>query len=156
MPSAVTESVGRTKLVADVALYHGNRVLLVKYREVEKYDGQTGWFLPDDYLRRLEHPEAAGLRILREQVGVDLPSLDIGFIESFEGNGAWHLVFHFVGRLRGDAEVAARGNTAEVKWFDRSSLPDRSGVAHEGWAIDVLQTLDRARAEALHGRSVVE
>jgi ADP-ribose pyrophosphatase YjhB (NUDIX family) len=147
---------GRTKIVADVALYRGDRVLLVKYRDLGKYDGQAGWFLPDDYLHRLEHPEAAGLRILREQVGVGLPSLDIGFIESFEGNGAWHLVFHFVGRVRSDAGIAAVGNTSEVQWFDRSALPDRSGVAHDGWAIDVVRTLARPRDEVVHVRSVVD
>jgi hypothetical protein len=32
----------------------------------------AGWFLPDDYLRRLEHPMDAGSRILRERVGVDV------------------------------------------------------------------------------------
>ena len=39
------------RLVADVALFARNRVLLVKYKDVSLYDGQRGWFLPDDFLR---------------------------------------------------------------------------------------------------------
>ena len=152
----MTPSEGRIKLVADVALYRGDHVLLVKYRDVSKYDGQTGWFLPDDYLRRLEHPEDAGLRILREQVSVDVPSLDIGFIESFESSQAWHLVFHLTGRLGEGLEPKAIGNTAAAQWFERSALPSRSEIAHEGWAIDILETLARPRDEAVHVRSVVE
>jgi ADP-ribose pyrophosphatase YjhB (NUDIX family) len=148
-------SEGRTRLVADVALYRDESVLLVKYKDVKKYDGQTGWFLPDDYLRRLEHPEDAGLRILREQVGVDLAKLDLGFVESFDSNGAWHLVFHLVGQLGAGGEAKALGNTASVQWFRRTALPPRSEVAHEGWAIDILETLTRPRDEALHVRSVV-
>ena len=111
----MTPSEGRIKLVADVALYRGDSILLVRYRDVKKYDGQTGWFLPDDYLRRLEHPEDAGLRILREQVSVDVPSLDIGFIESFESKHAWHLVFHLTGRLGEGPEPKAIGNTAAAQ-----------------------------------------
>lgn len=38
------------KLIADVAVLAGERVLLVKYRDVSAYDGQGGWFLPDDAL----------------------------------------------------------------------------------------------------------
>ena len=152
----MTSSEGRIKLVADVALFRRDSVLLVKYRDVKKYDGQTGWFLPDDYLRRLEHPEDAGLRILREQVGVDVPSLEIGFIESFESNQAWHLVFHLTGRLDEGVEAKAIGNTAAAQWFEPSALPPRSELAHEGWAIDILEALARQREEAVHVRSVVE
>jgi hypothetical protein len=34
-------------LIADVAMFHERKVLLVKYQDVEEFDGQTGWFLPD-------------------------------------------------------------------------------------------------------------
>jgi len=38
------------KLVADVALVGGDQVLFVRYRDTSRYDGEGGWFLPDDYL----------------------------------------------------------------------------------------------------------
>jgi hypothetical protein len=42
------EEKGRFKLIADVALFSGDRVLLVKYKDTHKYDQQAGGFLPDD------------------------------------------------------------------------------------------------------------
>src|SRR5438309_2580077 len=82
------------KLVADIALFSGRRVLLVKYRDVARYDGQRGWFLPDDFLVHEEHPQDAAKRIAREQTGVELEDARLSHIESF-GNGAWHLIFHY-------------------------------------------------------------
>jgi hypothetical protein len=58
------------KLIADVAVFAEGRVLLVKYRDTGRYDGQEGWFLPDDFLEHLEHPDDASRRILDEQIGV--------------------------------------------------------------------------------------
>jgi hypothetical protein len=45
-----------TKLVNDVPLIRGDWVLSVKYEDVRRCEGQTSWFLPDDYIQRLEHP----------------------------------------------------------------------------------------------------
>jgi ADP-ribose pyrophosphatase YjhB (NUDIX family) len=135
------DEVGRIKLVADVALFVGDRVLLVRYKDTRKYDGQTGWFLPDDYLHRLEHPEAAAQRILREQIGLQGPKLKLGTIESFEGDGAWHLIFHFVGRLEAQGDVTPGPNTAAAEWFPLGRLPERSAMAHDGWAADVLKAV---------------
>jgi ADP-ribose pyrophosphatase YjhB (NUDIX family) len=146
---------GRLKLVADVTLTAGNRVLLVKYRETRKYDHQAGWFLPDDYMQRLEHPEDAALRILRDQVGIEMQGLDLGFIESFEGNGAWHLVFHFLASVEDASLVRPGPNTASAEWFAYSSLPSRSDVAHGGWALDVIEVMSRPRDLVAHTRSVV-
>ncbi len=38
------------KLVADVAVFAGQNVALVRYRPESGYDGQNGWFIPDDEL----------------------------------------------------------------------------------------------------------
>ena len=136
---------GGHKLVCDVALLAENRVLLVKYRETRKYDGESGWFLPDDYLRRLEHPEETARRIVKEQTGFESPKLRLGLIESFEGNdGTWHLIFHYVGRLRQRTPVPPIGNVATADWFPLARLPSREEMAHHGWAADVLRSV-RAR-----------
>src|SRR5436190_22470064 len=82
------------KLVADIALFSGRRVLLVKYRDVARYDGQRGWFLPDDFLVHEEHPQDSAKRIAREQTGGQLEDARLSHIESV-GNGAWHLLFHY-------------------------------------------------------------
>jgi len=47
------------KLVADVAVLADRQVLLVRYQDTRNYDGQRGWFLPDDYLMFVEHPDEA-------------------------------------------------------------------------------------------------
>lgn len=141
----MSDDVGRIKLVADIAVFVGDRVLLVRYKDTRKYDGQEGWFLPDDYLHRREHPELAAQRILREQVGLSVPALKLGMIESFENDGAWHLIFHYVGRLGAPVELATGPNTAAAEWFPLGGLPDRSAMAHDGWAADVLEAIRETR-----------
>ena len=131
------------KLIADVALFAEDRVLLVKYRDVRRYDGQRGWFLPDDYLRFAEHPEDGAKRIAREQVGVEVPRVRLGHIESF-GNGAWHMTFHYRAALRRAVEVSPAGNVAAAEWFNFAKLPDVDAVAHHGWALETLKAM-RAR-----------
>jgi ADP-ribose pyrophosphatase YjhB (NUDIX family) len=125
------------KLVADVAVLASGQVLLVKYRDVSRYDGQRGWFLPDDYLEHREHPADGAKRIVREQTGLADAGAELAHIESF-GNGAWHLIFHFRVEVREPFDVEPRGNVAAAQWFPLDSLPPPDELAHEGWAADVL------------------
>lgn len=81
------KSCGVHKLVADVALLAEGHVLMVRYRDTSRYDGQPGWFLPDDYLIYLEHPDDAAKRIAQDQAGFALDQVLLDHIESF-GNGA--------------------------------------------------------------------
>ena len=126
------------KLVADVTVLSGGRVLLLKYRDSSKYDHQRGWFLPDDYLAFEEHPDVAARRILQEQVGFAPESVRLTHVESF-GNGAWHLVFHYTTEASESPAITPGENVAAAEWFDLNGLPAPSEVAHEGWALDVLQ-----------------
>jgi ADP-ribose pyrophosphatase YjhB (NUDIX family) len=128
------------KLVADVALITHGQVLLTRYQDVTRYDGQHGWFLPDDHLAYAEHPEEAAKRIAREQLNVRLASCSLSRIESF-ANGGWHLIFHYRANLDNRPPVAAGDNVAAAQWFPLDALPDRSEFAHGGWAIDVLQAM---------------
>lgn len=125
------------KLVADVALVATDEVLLVRYRDTSKYDCEEGWFLPDDYLVRLEHPDDSARRILREQTGIDAGDVRLAEIESFNGD-AWHLVFHYVAGLIEPAKVSIGDNIAAAEWFPLDALPDSSEIAHHGWALDVI------------------
>lgn len=127
------------KLVADALVVAEGKALLVKYKDTAPYDGQAGWFIPDDFLRDLEHPADAASRILKAQVGIKPPNLDLGLIESFGGGGTWHLMFHYVGRLPRARAIDAGPNVAEAKWFALGKLPPRDEVAHHGWARDVIK-----------------
>ena len=134
------------RLVADVAVVARDHVLLVRYRDTSKYDGEEGWFLPDDFLRRLEHPDEAARRILREQAGLDATDVRLAEIESLDGD-AWHLVFHYLAAIDEPVEVAAVGNVAEAKWCPLGELPEAAETAHHGWALDVLARVLAAPAE---------
>ena len=133
------------KLVADVALVAGDHVLFVRYRDTAKYDGEAGWFLPDDFLVRPEHPDEAARRILREQAGLEDVELQLAEIEAFDGE-AWHLVFHYLAAIDEPVEVAAAGNVADAKWCPLGDLPDAAETAHHGWALDVLSRVLAAPA----------
>jgi ADP-ribose pyrophosphatase YjhB (NUDIX family) len=127
------------KLVADVAVVADRRVLLVRYKDVSRYDGQRGWFLPDDYLAEGEHPDVAARRILREQADLQLePAL--AEIESLT-NGAWHLIFHYHAAAAAPESVRWGANVAGADWFPLDALPPDAEQAHEGWAGDVLSRL---------------
>jgi ADP-ribose pyrophosphatase YjhB (NUDIX family) len=127
------------KLVADVALYADGEVLLVKYDDAQKYDGEAGWFLPDDYLRRVEHPADAAARIVRGQLGIEAPPLELAEIESFAGrDGTWHLIFHYRGEVSEAMAVDCGATVADAQWFGLSDLPPAEEVAHHGWALDVI------------------
>ena len=128
------------KLVTDVALFSGGQVLLVKYLDTARYDGQAGWFLPDDTMKEPEHPDAAAMRILYEQVGVKLRKVDLGFVESF-AHETWHLIFHYRSELSKKPTVKMSENVAEAKWFPLDKLPAREDCAHHGWAHEVLEKL---------------
>ncbi|OGS60043.1 MAG: hypothetical protein A3K59_08915 [Euryarchaeota archaeon RBG_19FT_COMBO_69_17] len=132
------------KLVADVAVLSRGRVLLVRYEDVSGYDGQRGWFLPDDYLKPGEHPDDAAGRILEEQVGRVREAPKLGFIESFGGDGdPWHLIFHYLVRPRRALVPRPNGNVAAAEWFSLRRLPPRDELAHHGWAADALARLLR-------------
>jgi ADP-ribose pyrophosphatase YjhB (NUDIX family) len=130
------------KLIADVAVFAGERVLLVRYLDPNKYDHQPGWFLPDDLIAHLEHPDVAARRILSEQIGLTEVSPRLNHVESFPGRDrTWHLVFHY----RADVpEVPVGSRSSDVAahdWFLLDALPERSEVAHHGWALDILRAL---------------
>ena len=127
------------KLVADIAVFAGRNVLLVRYRDLTRYDGQKGWFLPDDFLAHEEHPEEAAKRIAREQTGIGLRDVRLSHIESF-GNGSWHLIFHYTANVPAST-ITPGPNIAAIEWFEPTKLPARSDFAHDGWAIDVLRAM---------------
>ncbi len=130
------------RLVADVALFSEGHIALVRYRDTERYDGERGWFLPDDLLGHGEHPSDAARRILREQVALDGLEVRLDHVESFGGErSVWHLVFHHRAQVDGQPDLVQGGNVASAAWFPLEALPDRRDVAHGGWAFDVLEAM---------------
>ena len=130
------------KLVADVFLRAKGRTLLVRYANPQKYDGQTGWFLPDDFLQHGEHPADAAARILRDQVGIGHVAPTLDHIESMDGDD-WHLIFHFRADRDWADEPFTSREVAEARWFPLDALPASAEVAHGGWALDLIAAMTR-------------
>jgi ADP-ribose pyrophosphatase YjhB (NUDIX family) len=126
------------RLVADVCLTAEGAVLLVRYNDVTKYDGEPGWFLPDDFLAEGEHPQRAARRILADQVGLADLRPALGFIESFT-NGAWHLIFHHRLAIERRPQIRPSSALAEARWFDLNELPPADQIAHGGWALELVE-----------------
>lgn len=123
-------------LVTHVAALHHSSALLVKYRISP--DNQQGWFLPNDGLHHLEHPEQAAKRILKEQTGIDDATLKLAEIESFVGGDqTWHLIFDYLAFTRGMNTLPGKA-VAELRWFEIDKLPPAEDFAHHGWGRAVL------------------
>ena len=129
-------------LIADVAMIARGKVLLVRYKDANKYDHQAGWFLPDDSIRHLEHPDHAVKRILEEQLGITGVEPTLHHLESFKGNdGSWHLPFHYLADLAEAPKVRPSGDIAQAEWFPLTELPPKAQVAHHGWALTILSRM---------------
>ena len=100
-------------LVAHVAALHHSSALLVRYKIGP--DNQQGWFLPNDDLHHLEHPEQGAMRILKEQAGIDDATLKLAEVESFAGdNQTWHLIFDYLAFTR-TMKVSPGNAVAELR-----------------------------------------
>ena len=132
------------KLIATLSALAGDSVAFVTFRQAP--DAQPGLFLPNDLLRSRESPDAAAKRIGREQLGVELSTLHVFDVDSFEGNdGTWHIAFHFRAEVA-DARGAKPGaEIASLQWTRLDALPENSKVAHKGWFNGIARRAQRHR-----------
>jgi len=115
---------------------------LVRYKNANKYDHQAGWFLPDDTMAHLEHPDQAAKRILKEQLNLSVSKLSLNHIESFKGNdGSWHLVFHYEAELDKIPVLNPSKDLEIAEWFALDILPPQNEVAHHGWALGIIKAI---------------
>jgi len=139
----ITTENKKVKIIADVTLLQEGKVLMVKYSDKNKYDHQSGWFLPDDLVSHGEHPEDAASRILNEQLGIIDSAPVFDHIESFTGNdGSWHLVFHFKYKAENLPDVVNSEDVDSMEWFSLNALPPKEEVAHHGWALYTLAEMN--------------
>lgn len=137
-------------LVSHVAVLHHSSALLVKYDS--GHDEQPGWFLPNDSLHHLEHPEEAAKRVLKQHLGIGEATLKLVEIESFVGNNeTWHLIFDYLAFPR-TMKLSLGPVVKEAKWFEIDSLPTAREFAHHGWGRSVL--LKHALPKAHTGEAI--
>jgi ADP-ribose pyrophosphatase YjhB (NUDIX family) len=123
-------------IVSHVAVLHGGRALLVKYGWA--HDDQPGWFLPNDGLNNVEHPEQGAKRILKDHLGISDASLSLFDVESFIGNNkSWHLIFDYVASVPTENYTKSK-DVLEAAWFEVDKLPPVEDFAHNGWGRAIL------------------
>ena len=134
------------KLILDIAVFYNDRFLLVKYKDINKYDHQKGWFLPDDYFADGENPDDAAERVLNEQLGLNTRDSIIDHFESFMGDDkTWHLIFHYKLFLRSEPQIKPSEEIKMHEWFNMENLPGDKEFAHKGWARLVVQEILKSK-----------
>jgi len=130
------------KLVADITVLNNNNVMLVKYSDKNKYDHQSGWFLPDDLVNFGEDPDDAAIRILNEQLSIGNAKVSLDHVETFTGNDkSWHIVFHYICRTAEIPDIKKSDDVEIFKWFPLNKLPPKEETAHHGWALYTIQSV---------------
>ena len=130
------------KLIVDVVVVAADRVLMVE--PAGGQDGETGWFLPDDLMNELEHPEHAAHRILADDLGLEGVDVTLSHMESFTGgDGTWHLIFHYTAHFDDEPDLVLSERMPTAEWFAAESLPGRDEVAHGGWPLGVIRKVLR-------------
>jgi len=128
-------------LIVQVAVLHHSSALLLKYRDPSLYDNQSGWFLPNDSLKHMEHPEVGARRVLKEQAGIDKASLKLSQIESFVGdNGSWHIIFDYMA-IPSSTHILKGKEISAAEWVRLDELPESKEFAHNGWGRSILVKL---------------
>ena len=128
-------------LIVHVAVLHHSSALLLKYRDPSLYDNQSGWFLPNDSLKHMEHPEVGARRVLKEQAGIDKASLKLSQIESFVGdNGSWHIIFDYMA-IPSSTHILKGKEISAAEWVRLDELPESKEFAHNGWGRSILVKL---------------
>jgi hypothetical protein len=81
-------------------------------------------------------------RILKEQLNMSVGKVTLGFIESFKRNdGGWHMSLHYKAEPEKPPENASSPELLAADWFSVDRLPERSEVAHHGWALTTIREL---------------
>jgi hypothetical protein len=135
-----------TKMIVNLAVLTDSETLFVKYANLP--DHQKGWFVPHRTLMRNEDPKAICKQIASEQLGLSWSQdmkLELHQIQSFVGNdGTWHLSYDHSLHVKDASALKKAANISSAEWFPLSHPPARSEVAHHGWALDIVQAIQKA------------
>lgn len=110
-----------------------DRVLLLKHR----FRAGSGWGIPGGFIEADEQPEEGLRRELQEEIGLELQSLKLYKVRSFEGARQIEIIFY--GRTHG----AVTPQSQEIKkagWFPLDSLPEGLPSDQQRLIKDVLRS----------------
>lgn len=133
------------RMIVNVAILTDTKTLFVKYADLP--DHQKRWFVSHRTLARGEDPKEVSKLIVTEQLGlpwnVDM-KLELHQIQSFiGGDGAWHLSYDYSLHLKEITTPKKAANISAAEWFLLSQPPSRNEVAHHGWALDIVQAMQK-------------
>ncbi|TPW11482.1 MAG: hypothetical protein FD129_1647 [bacterium] len=131
------------RLLADVCLVAGDRVLLLRFAQGASVpDSEPGWYLPVGELAAYEPPDQAAVRILFGQTGVESSGPFLSHVESLKGRGGeWRLTFHYVVQVVSEPPLTPGPGVNEARWFDLTRLPPRGDVSSRGWALTTIKEI---------------
>ena len=110
-----------------------DRVLLLKHR----FRAGSGWGIPGGFIEADEQPEEGLRRELQEEIGLELQSLKLYKVRSFEGARQIEIIFY--GRTHGTATPQSQ-EIKKAGWFTLDSLPQGLPSDQQRLIKDVLQS----------------
>lgn len=119
---AATYAHPRPALTADIVLFHGESVLLIR-RKHPPFEGR--WALPGGFLDEGETLEACAARELREETGVEGAVLSLSGVFSTPGRDprGWTVSAAYTGDLPAGASPVAGDDAAAVEFWPLAALP---------------------------------
>ncbi len=126
---------GVIKPIVYVGFVKENRLLLVKYKTAPNPD-KNGWWIPAPGLKFGEDPIEKAATVATEY-GFSDSNIKLHNVESFVLPGGWHLIFHFVCRVKN--EPKQHENVIQYKWVECEELVAMKDLAHGNWEIGVGQ-----------------
>jgi len=124
---------GTIKPIVYVGIIRDDKLLLADYKKAPNL-AKSGWWIPAPGLEFGEDPAEKAGAVLKE-FGYINATPQLHDVESFVLPGGWHLIYHFVCRVSGEATPSDAINS--VKWVTAKELEEMKDIAHGKWEIGV-------------------
>ena len=87
----------------------------------------SGWGVPGGFLKSGEQPEEAIRRELREEIGLELDSVELAFVRTLKGVRQVEVIFRATMKSGALSRVEKGFEIDRAEWFERDALPDSVG-----------------------------
>jgi len=118
---------------ADIAAIRDGKVLLILRKNPPE-----GWALPGGFIDYGESAEAAAVRELREETGMEASSLRLVGVYSKPGRDARFHTLSVVYRAEASGDLTAGDDACDAQWFPVDNLPEQVAFDHRQVIQDAL------------------